>query len=817
MLEFALFRQIVSFRQALLHGIGLLCFGATGLCFGATGLCFGATGLVLETESSNDSSILLPLHQRIDQLVENDAIGPLASLCSDADFLRRVTLDLAGTIPTAEQVNTFLADRSLNKREMVVDRLILSQDFVRHMAIELDVILLERRSDKIVAVKDWERYLIDSIASDKPLDQLFQELIFMDADDPKGGVSAKFILNRDAEPNAITRDIGRMAFGIDLQCAQCHDHPLVKDYLQDDYYGLFAYWHRIRLFTDPKSKVVKLSEQADGEASFSSVFTGSGHGSALPRPPRGSALVDEPTMIGSDAYFIEPTKDNPGKPKFSRRQALSTVLSNNPQFRRNIANRLWLMMFGRGIVHPIDLHHSDNPPVNPRLLRLLADEVAIHNFQLRPMLRQFALTRAYQRACDGPSPTTVNFRDIAARQVQLSCDRDRMTPIVESLATEAKSSKAAYDEILHRHEIATLKIQPLLKKAGDAKRKSDQSSPQVASAAKAAAKLQEQSLAVSEAAMSSANAASKLPEDQSLKEITKKLETRASELTSTYKLAAKKHSDMSASHEATELEFKKAQAEINETVREQVRREELEPVERLYLSASLSYEDANYDLKAITQKIAVCELAADYAKVRESDAAKAESAWQSLVQHWTNGNQIAALKPLTPVQLAVSTMRATGSLDQQIEAARTKLIATPPEELKNAKESDRNALEERLMHGMLIDQLRGTVTQFVGLYGGLPGEDFQATVNQALFIGNGSVVDGLLKPANNNLIQRLSNLDDTDQIANELYLAILSRPASDVERHDISKLLSQSGDRRTQSICELGWALLSSTEFRFNY
>ena len=99
MLEFALFRQIVLLRQAWLFGIGLLCFGAVGLVRG--------------TQSSNDCSIELPLHQRIDELVENDAIGPLASLCSDADFLRRVTLDLAGTIPTVEQVNTFLDDRSL--------------------------------------------------------------------------------------------------------------------------------------------------------------------------------------------------------------------------------------------------------------------------------------------------------------------------------------------------------------------------------------------------------------------------------------------------------------------------------------------------------------------------------------------------------------------------------------------------------------------------------------------------------------------------------------------------------------------------------
>ncbi len=803
MVKFVLLRQIARFRHVLLVAIGLACFGAANFVWG--------------TESTNDSAAKPPLHQRIDELVESDAIGPLASLCSDADFLRRITLDLTGAIPTVEQVNNFLADRSNNKREMVVERLIMSQDFVRHMAIGLDVMLLERRSDKTVAIKDWERYLIDSVASNKPLDQLFQELVYMDEDDPKSGVPVKFILNRDAEPNAVTRDVGRLAFGMDMQCAQCHDHPLVKDYLQDDYYGLFAYWLRIRLFTDPKSKAVKLSEQADGEASFSSVFTGSGHESALPRPPRGSALLDEPTLIGNDAYTIEPGKDNAGKPKFSRRQSLSKALSNNPQFRRNIANRLWLIMFGRGIVHPIDLHHSDNPPVNPRLLRLLADELANQQFQLRPMLRQFALTRAYQRACDVPIPTTVNFRDIAARKAQLLIEQERVAPMVESLATVAKDSKAAYDAILLRHELATVKIPPLVKKAGEANKKLDLTSVQVASTAQAAEKLKKQSHALGEAASASANAAGTLPDDQSLKDIAKKLETRAADLASNHKLAAKKHADAYESHVAAEIEFKKAQADVNEAVGVQVRREELEPIERSFLSASMIYEDALYDLKAIGQKISVCELAADYAKVRDTDAAKAEATWQSLVQLWANRNQIAALKPLTPVQLAVSSMRATGSLDQQIEAAKTKLLATPPDELKNAKESEKSSLEERLMQGMLIDQLRGTVNQFVGLYGGLPGEDFQATVNQALFFGNGSVVDGMLKPANNNLTQRLSKLDDSNLIANELYLAILSRPASDDERQDVSKMLSQSGEHRTQSICELGWALLSSNEFRFNY
>ncbi len=121
------------------------------------------------------------------------------------------------------------------------------------------------------------------------------------------------------------------------------------------------------------------------------------------------------------------------------------------------------------------------------------------------------------------------------------------------------------------------------------------------------------------------------------------------------------------------------------------------------------------------------------------------------------------------------------------------------------------------MQGMLLDELRGTVNQFVGLYGGLLGEDFQATVNQALFFGNGAVVDGFINPANDNLMQRLSKLEDPEQIVDELYLAILSRPPSEVERVEFATIVAKSGEKKADCISELSWALLSSNEFRFSH
>ncbi len=214
-----------------------------------------------------------------------------------------------------------------------------------------------------------------------------------------------------------------------------------------------------------------LSEVADGEASFKSVFTGDASDSTVPRIPGGVALIEEPTLVGDEAYIVKPSKDKPSRPKFSRRQSLSQSLSSNQQFRRNIANRLWLIMFGRGIVHPIDLHHTDNPPTNPALLGLLADELAKHGFQLRPFIRELAMSRAYQRSCDEPNPETINFGDIAARKALLVSEQERLTANVAALESQSKDAKLAYDTLIRRHENAVSKIPVLSKKVEESVKK----------------------------------------------------------------------------------------------------------------------------------------------------------------------------------------------------------------------------------------------------------------------------------------------------------------------------------------------------------
>ena len=115
-----------------------------------------------------------------------------------------------------------------------------------------------------------------------------------------------------------------------------------------------------------------------------------------------------------------------------------------------------------------------------------------------------------------------------------------------------------------------------------------------------------------------------------------------------------------------------------------------------------------------------------------------------------------------------------------------------------------------------MNQLRGPFNEFVRQYGGLPGQEFQATVNQALFFGNGTVIDSWLKPAGSNLVARLSKLDDAAAIAEELSWSVFSRPATDSERQAATAYLKERTDKPT-AIAEMAWALLSSTEFRFNH
>src|SRR5262245_17828872 len=725
--------------------------------------------LAADDSSSPQSPVPSPsLHEQIDALVEAAAIGPLAPVCSDADFVRRVYLDLTGVIPTADQARSSVADTAADKRERLIDELLASPAFDWHMTITLDVMLMERKPEKAVKQVEWEAFLYRSLADDKPLDELFRELVAADGADEKLRPAARFVLDRDAEPNLVTRDIGRLVFGMDLQCCQCHDHPLIDDYYQDDYYGLFAFVHRTSLFTDAKSKQIALTEKADGEASFKSVFTGASSDKALTRLPKGAVLFVEPAYAKGDEYTIKPDKTVRGVPKFSRRAALADMIPASREFSHNLANRLWAHLLGRGIVHPFDFHYAANPPTHPRLLSLLADELATGGFKLRPLLRQIAMTRVYQRSCDAPRPEIVNFADIAARLDRLSAEKSTaqqsVQPVKDALAQAKAAIKLARDDDA-KIAAALPKLQAAV---AEAKQSVEKAKAEQQAAKQRSAKLADQAQAVAAAAAKLSDAATKLPDDKLLSDAAAKIGALSGQLSSARDAAVKTLNEQAGANDAAATRLAEAEATLATTTVSRPSIDRLRDLEQVQLTAEHQLADANYAIAAIDTQASMAKAILDYDALSKTDPEKAAAAWPRLVERWTIAGQIAPLKPLTPEQLAASAMQASGAFAPQLTAATAKVAKSKLDTSLSVPffhvriGNGDNGAKDRLYAGKveleLLNQLRGPFAEFVRQYGGLPGQEFQATVNQALFFGNGGVIDGWLSPKGDNLAARLAKI-----------------------------------------------------------
>jgi hypothetical protein len=348
------------------------------------------------------------LHVEIDRHIASGLtkfkLTTTAEPADDEEFLRRVSLDLKGVIPTAAEVRSFVGDKSPHKRTTLIDRLLSSDDYARHMAVTFDVMLMERRADGHVPNQEWRGYLADSFRKNKPLDVLVRELIASDGTDPTTRPAAKFFLDREASHDTLVRDIGRLFLGVDLQCTQCHDHPTVADYRHVHYYGLHVFVAGTKLYRPATGdKLMSLQEEVVREATFASVFEPEVQNKTGPRLLSGP-VMDVPQFKAGEEYVEKPSAKTRAVPKFSMRKALSENLprGDTREFSRNMANRLWAHMMGRGLVEPLDMHHSANPPSHPELLALLAEELTIMKFDVRRFLREVALSKAYQRSSLAP-------------------------------------------------------------------------------------------------------------------------------------------------------------------------------------------------------------------------------------------------------------------------------------------------------------------------------------------------------------------------------------------------------------------------------
>jgi hypothetical protein len=756
----------------------------------------------------------MALAEAIDTIVDEAAVGPMAELCSDADFVRRAHLDLVGMIPTPEQVRVFLADGGEHRRERLVDELMASRGFVRQMGRVLDAMLLERDSPPGGVRQPWQAWLRESIASEQPLDELLGDVVAAKGGDPASEPAVAFLLAREAEPVKMTRAVGRILFGRDLQCAQCHDHPLDDDLRQAEFHGLHAFVSRTSLFTAGKAQ--QLSEAAMGEVDFTSVFTAESVKGAWPQLPDGPPLIDEPIAEPGDGYVTAPSKSSRGVPEYSRRSALAEGLGESEAFRRNVANRLWAVFFGRGLVHPLDGLGPDNPASHPRLLDLLVEALVEHDYQLRPLVRGMVLSRAYQRSVEPPQAEMLDPLPLEQAVADLRVREEKLTAELEHLEEVAREAEGRREAAFTAERGVHAELQPTIVARGDARKSANEAT----AAATAAESARVQAATVAEAvsrALAGARQASMLLEgDAEVTGIVTALDTQHQARQATLDTAAAAASEKAAAKANADATLAAARAAYEDIA---ARRSPatLADLTREAVAARRQSVACAQELKRLGWRRNLASDLLSYLPLREADPLAAEVLWASIVERWNENLQVASLRPLSPDQFAFSLLQATGGLARLEVAATQAVDAKPPASVTEAAEPEKAMARERAIEEAFLQQAAGLQTRVAELYADPLVEGFQATLNQALYLGNASQVSSELQPQGDNLAARLLATDDGDVLANEVCLSVLSRPATEAEQADIAAFLTASSESRPQAVAELIWAMLSSNEFRFNH
>ncbi|HEX5103677.1 MAG TPA: DUF1549 and DUF1553 domain-containing protein [Pirellulaceae bacterium] len=316
----------------------------------------------------------------IDELVlvewQRMGVRPTA-LCSDGEFLRRAHLDLIGTLPTADEVRTFLASTDPDKRKKLIDALLERPEYGDYWSLKWgDLLRVHRRYVGEKGLGSFGGWLRQSIRENKPLDQLAKELLTAQGNLFSNGPVAYFLV--DTKPEELAETTAQLFLGVRLQCARCHHHPM-EVWGQDDYYGLAAFFTRL-----------EVRENGD---------KGRFGGMHIVRPV--AKAMKDLQVASPPRLFGQTTPLDPAATPDVRQQLAEWLTAkDNPFFARNFANRYWAYLLGRGLVQPIDDMRATNPASNPALLDALSKDFAEHGYDAKHLLRTIANSRVYQLATD---------------------------------------------------------------------------------------------------------------------------------------------------------------------------------------------------------------------------------------------------------------------------------------------------------------------------------------------------------------------------------------------------------------------------------
>jgi Protein of unknown function (DUF1549)/Protein of unknown function (DUF1553) len=406
----------------------------------ATALLVVALSPLSALQAQDSDAALLPAAQPIEAAIDHYIDAGLreagvvpAPRADDPTWLRRVTLDLVGRIPTVAETEQFLHDNDPQKAIKAVDRLLASGGFVRHQGQEFATMLQveDGRRPTRNALQD---YLEAAFADHRGWDRIFREILLPDDNDPKQRGAGEFLKARVKETDRLTIDVSTLFLGVNVSCAQCHDHPHVPAWTQDHFYGLKSFFARTvdvgGLVVEKDFGSVKYVPNKKKEKLAPVMFL---TGKVVDVPGIKEPSKDEKKHEQDRLESAKKNKKAPAPPHFSlRAKFVETALQpgENVFFSRAIVNRLFYRFMGQGMVMPLDQMHVENPPSHPALLQWLSRDLVAHQYDLRRLMRGIVLSNAYARTSvwAGETPPEANLfavaqiRPLAPMQLALSLE-----------------------------------------------------------------------------------------------------------------------------------------------------------------------------------------------------------------------------------------------------------------------------------------------------------------------------------------------------------------------------------------------------------
>ncbi|MCA9084192.1 MAG: DUF1549 domain-containing protein [Planctomycetaceae bacterium] len=328
-----------------------------------------------------------PVDELVAEKWQRMKISP-SGLCTDAEFLRRVHLDLTGLPPSPEQVQAFLNDNrpTREKRDQVIDALVGSPDYVEYWSNKwADLLQVNSKFLGPEGAKSFRDWIRQQVSNNTPYDQFAREIITADGSNKDHPQASYFKILRD--PADIMENTTHLFLGVRFNCNKCHDHPFER-WTQDQYYQTAAYFARTGLKADPASGNRKIGGTAvEGAKPFYEIVF---------EKNDGEVIHDRTGQVTAPQFPY--TCDFKAPENSNRRQELAAWITSpdNRYFATSYVNRLWGYLLGVGIMEPIDDLRAGNPPTNPRLLAWLEEQFIQSGFNVQHVVKQICKSRTYQ-------------------------------------------------------------------------------------------------------------------------------------------------------------------------------------------------------------------------------------------------------------------------------------------------------------------------------------------------------------------------------------------------------------------------------------